>query len=110
MKANPKIGGTCSSCGKDNPLASELCDPPSLPHCNIKPRDIRLSDVLLAIGEFSEKEDLRYVVNSHGRFCTYVPEVGHDSVIFAEGLWNLRADYLEQQSSETLAFLANILK
>lgn len=54
-------------------------------------RPIRLSDVLLAIQE-----------SGNGKAISYF--------LVADGNWNLRKDSLDEQTNETISFLADLLK
>lgn len=107
VEANPEIGGTCSTCGKQNPFASEPCDPPDLPHCSVKPRPIHLADVLLAIG------NLLVIVDCGGNFYRMsmklsdkLPKLDPKN---GTAKWNLRKT-LEDQDPATITFIASLLK
>lgn len=64
----------------------------------------RLADVLLAIGEKLPKTE--YLVDARGFVLSYSTlSVAEPSVS-----WNLRADNLDDQSLECLAFIANLLR
>ncbi len=68
---------------------------------------IRLADVLLAIG--FRKGGTSYAVRTDGYFV----DVMEEKAVFVNDapiIWNLRADSLEEQSKETLQFLADLLK
>jgi len=67
----------------------------------------RLADVLLAIKE----AEYNYLVSPFGEFWKIV-NGGNPAyeIEFCKVYWNLRNDDLSQQSPETLAFLANLLK
>ena len=101
VKVCPEIGGTCSSCGKKNPLASELCDPPSLPHCNVRPRPATLADVLRAI----KVAHLNVENTGINRFIGQIYNLCMRD-------WNLEHDSLEWHAKhrpETISFLESIL-
>lgn len=72
-------------------------------HYEILGRPIRLADVLVAIKEKSQTiEGL-----ADDKFIVF--DTGIQRLVY-QGLWNLRADRLEDQSEETLAFVAGLLK
>lgn len=87
-------GDVWSNIGKDYwKFAMELFD-----------RPIRLADVLVAAPRSIS-------VESHVEGSIYhYPNGDHQPRKWSGVYWNLRADRLEDQSEETLAFLANLLK
>jgi hypothetical protein len=70
-------------------------------------RPIRLADVLLTIGQVN----IAININGMGAFCKY--HIWHGEIelwSLNNGLpWNLRADDLNEQSDECIAFLADLL-
>lgn len=71
-------------------------------------REIRLADVLLAVDVFRNgKNEHGYSVRHTGR----IYEDDLNSVAKKQvGVWNLRADDLQEQSPETIEFLYSLLK
>jgi hypothetical protein len=99
IAANPEIRkhyAMCPGCG------SGICK--QLMYCPIEiSRPVRLADVLLAMEE-KRGIDEDYMLSPSGNmFAMHTP---NGSCIFN---WNLRADRLEDQSEETIDFLANLL-
>ena len=84
IKANPEIMEIrVRKLCKEHGFGNDKC------HCIARQRPIRLADVLLAIGEIRPD---------------FLLAVGHLAS------WNLRKDNLEEQSEETINFLASLLE
>jgi hypothetical protein len=73
-------------------------------------RPIRLSDVLLAINEYSEFTDLNFVTQAgaFGKYLNLGGARGHKIEATAY-LWNLRRDDLTQQTPETISSIHSLL-
>ena len=72
-------------------------------HLPQRPRPIRLADVLVAILEKTREEgESWYYVDKYGAF-------GRMSKMHTYVSWNLRTDDLEQQSDETISFIASLV-
>ena len=71
-------------------------------NCKILGRAIRLTDVLLAI----PKHGLELNSSANFLYCEYVD--GKNEEVHFD--WNFQKDRLEDQSEETLSFIANLLK
>lgn len=101
IAANPEIekGCQCFAC-REHSCCSDL-------------RPIRLADVLLAIGL---SDDLTgggirgHGISSDGRFTKLFGDAGESGCNWLEIAWNLRADRLDEQSDECVAFLGDLLK
>lgn len=65
----------------------------------IQGREIRLSDVLMILPK-------KYMIDSSGNFAEEICCQEYD---FCGIQWNLEKDNLEEQSEETLSFIANLL-
>jgi len=89
IEANPTI--------KDDTLCT--------PECRVHRRPIRLADILLAAARNSVLEGWQYMVDVCGDF--YALPDGNNPQLKAH--WNLRADNLEDQSDETIAFIHSLL-
>lgn len=114
VKANPEIEidewFVCPIHGRiDSPIGHSTGCRENV-HTEPEYRPIRLADVLLAVRETNQS----WYVRNDGVFFEWEKFTdggdGHHGVKSSYIVWNLRTDDLEQQSPETLAFLANLLK
>lgn len=70
-------------------------------------REIRLSDVLLALEKLNEDRKSYWGIDSEGEFIKFKRyDIDENSNIF----WDLKNDNLELQSEETINFLVELLK
>ena len=83
-------------------LPTIMSKPPNSQQYTVVGRPIRLADVLLAMGETD------WHVGTNGRFFAWSRNLGE--MIGQPVSWNLRKDDLNEQSEETINFLASLLR
>lgn len=98
LKANPEIEVRNSSMMLKGTFTGLI---------NHRDTKIRVADVLLALESIKSREHT-YWIDCGGQFASRKFSEEHESWLHV--FWNLRADNLNEQSDECVAFIAELLK